>query len=209
MGDAHQRGPSLPRFPPLVQPARQRRGRVRRRTFPGHHDDVGSPQRIPSLAPGPGRQRPGRGHGALGTHDGDVQVARHAEQLKRVVEHQHVRAGCAGLLCARGPVPIRHDHTLGDEPAVHQQLVRPVAAQQNAGRTAAPDVVARDPGRERGLSRAAHRKIPHGDRRQRQPLNSQCAAAIRRRPQPHRRTVEHREWDEWQPRDCGRSTRLP
>src|SRR5437016_10615536 len=39
---------------------------------------------------------------------------------------------------------IRHDHTLGNQAAVHQRLVRPVAAQQNAGSMAAPSIVARD-----------------------------------------------------------------
>src|SRR5205814_5936821 len=72
-----------------------------------------------------------------------------------------------------------------------------------------PDIVLRDPGCEGGLSRAAHREIPYGDRWQRQPLNSQRAAAIRRRAQPHRRTVQQREWEEWQACDGGRSTRPP
>ena len=101
----------------------------RRRVFPCDDNQVRALERLPALAPGTRRQWPGRSRPALNADHRDVQVARHAQQLVRVVQYEHAGSRGPRRRRARYAVGVRHDDRLGDEPAVDQRLVAPVSAQ--------------------------------------------------------------------------------
>jgi len=186
--------------PAATQPAGEGVRGLRRRTFPGHDDEVGAAQGIPALAPRPRGQGPRRRRDAFGAHHHDIQVPPHTEQLVRVVQHEHPSA-----LGARGdrscyPIRVRHHDSLRHEPPMNEGLVPAITPQQDAGCAAARRAVGGDPGCERRLARAADGQIPDRDRRQGKAHGASAAVG---RTQFHDRPIRARERDERQARHPG------
>ena len=188
---------------PRLQLARQRLRRVPRGALAGHDHRVRPLQRVPSLAPGAGRQRPAHRPGRLSAHHEDVEIAMHVEALVRVVEHQHLGAVGERALRARHAVGIGDHHGLRHRMLVHQRLVVAVAAKQDPGPQAALDVVPGDPDSDRRLARSTHRQVAHGDRRQREVSHRDPAPAVGHPPGVHGETPESRDRQQRQPRQAG------
>ena len=109
----------------------------------------------------------------------------HVEPLIRVVEDQHLRSPCQGPLGSGGPIGIGDHLCLGHGMLVHQGLVTPVAAEQNARHQAARYVMTGDPDGYRRFAGAADGEIAYGDGRQWQVVHRQPAAAVGQLPCRH------------------------